>query len=103
MKDASENRPPTISPLKSSPTFRNEVDHSKIPGDDSEMADKNGRGGARAGAGRKRIVQEPERIGIDFERTDSEALRALARKRDTSVANLVRTAVAQYLRRSGVR
>ncbi len=46
------------------------------------------------------MVREPERIGVDFERADLQALRQLADKRDTSVAVLIRTAVAQYLRRS---
>ena len=84
-------------------TFRYAVDQSngiKHP-DDVEKTDR--RGGARPGAGRKRVVQDPDRIGIDFERPDLEALRELALARNTSVANLVRTAVAQYLRRSRAR
>jgi hypothetical protein len=68
--------------------------------DTDEMAVRNGHGGARPGAGRKRVVRDPERIGVDFERADLQALRQLADKRDTSVAVLIRTAVAQYLRRS---
>lgn len=59
-----------------------------------------GRGGARPGAGRKRVVKDPERIAVDLERPDLDALRALAEERSTSVANLVRRAVAQYLKRS---
>jgi len=64
-------------------------------------ARKSGRGGARPGAGRKRIVQDPERIAVDLERPDLNALRKLAADRGTSVANLIRRAVAQYLKRAG--
>jgi hypothetical protein len=46
------------------------------------------------------VVQEPERIAVDLEKPDLDALRGLAESRDTSVANLIRTAVAQYLRRA---
>lgn len=86
-----------------SPIFRNQVDYSNGVADHSVVAKKTGRGGARKGAGRKRLVQDPERIGVDFERTDLNALRDLAVARETSIANLIRTAVAQYLRRSGAR
>ena len=61
---------------------------------------KSGRGGARPGAGRKRIVQDPERIAVDLEKPDLDALRALAEERKTSVADLIRRAVTQLLRRS---
>ena len=60
-----------------------------------------GRGGARPGAGRKRIVQDPERIAVDLEKPDLDVLRDLAEDRGTSVADLIRKAVAQYLRRAG--
>ena len=60
-----------------------------------------GRGGARPGAGRKRVVQDPERIAVDLEKPELDRLRALADSRGTSVADLIRRAVAQYLRRSG--
>ncbi len=60
-----------------------------------------GRGGARPGAGRKRIVKEPERIAVDLEKPDLDDLRALAERRGTSVADLIRRAVGQYLRRAG--
>ena len=60
-----------------------------------------GRGGARPGAGRKRIVKHPERIAVDLERLDLDALRELAEERGTSVARLIRLAVSQYLKRSG--
>ena len=60
-----------------------------------------GRGGARPGAGRKRIVHQPERIAVDLEKPDLDALRDLAEERGTSVADLIRRAVGQFLRRSG--
>jgi hypothetical protein len=59
-----------------------------------------GRGGFRPGAGRPRVVQDPERIAIDLERPELEALRDLAAERETSVADLVRRAVSQFLRRA---
>ena len=62
---------------------------------------RRGPGGARPGAGRKRIVQDPERIAVDLEKPDLDALRSLARDRDTSVADLIRRAVTQLLRRAG--
>ena len=61
---------------------------------------KKGRGGARAGAGRKRVVQEPERIAVDLEKPDLDALRTMGKRRGTSVADLIRRAVSQYLRRA---
>ena len=64
------------------------------------MRGKKWRGGARKGAGRKRIVQDPERIAVDLEKPDLNAMRALAEQRGTSVADLIRRAVSQYLRRS---
>ena len=67
------------------------------------MRRRKGRGGARPGAGRKRIVQKPARIAVDFEEEQMEALRGLAKRRGMSIAALVRTAVAQYIRRSGRR
>ncbi len=60
-----------------------------------------GRGGARPGAGRKRIVLDPERIAVDLEKPDLDALRSLAVDRETSVADLIRRAVNQLLRRAG--
>ena len=60
-----------------------------------------GRGGARPGAGRKRIVQSPERIAVDLEKPDLDALRDLAEARETSVADLIRRAVSQFLGRTG--
>jgi hypothetical protein len=48
-------------------------------------------------------VNDPERLTVDFERADLNALRALADDRGTSVASLVRKAVEQFLRRAGAR
>jgi hypothetical protein len=59
-----------------------------------------GWGGARDRAGRKRIVQNPERIAVDLEKPDLDALRKIAAERGTSVADLVRRAVAQFLHRA---
>ena len=64
-------------------------------------AKKSGRGGARPGAGRKRIVQDPERIAVDLEKPQLDALRELADERGTSVADLIRRSVSQYLNRAG--
>ena len=63
-------------------------------------AKRKGPGGARPGAGRKRIVANPERIAVDLEKPDLDALRALAEERDTSVAALIRGAVTAYLKRT---
>ena len=63
---------------------------------DGQMAEK-----LRSKAGRPRMVEDPERIAVDLERPDLNALRALAESRETSVAELIRRAVAQYLRRAG--
>ncbi len=61
---------------------------------------RKGPGGFRPGAGRKRIVANPERIAVDLEKPDLDALRALAEDRGTSVAALIRRAVAAYLKRT---
>lgn len=61
---------------------------------------KAGHGGKREGAGRKRIVQDPERVAVDFERPDLAALRELAERRRTTIPMLIRQAVSQYLKRS---
>ena len=66
-------------------------------------ARKPGRGGARLGAGRPREVEDPVRLAVDFERIDVDALRAIAERRGVSVARLVRTAVAAYVRRQEAR
>ena len=49
------------------------------------------------------MVQEPERIAVDLEKTELDALRKLAADRETSVADLIRRAVSQFLRRAGRR
>ena len=59
-----------------------------------------GRGGFRPGAGRPRVIQEPERIAVDLEQPQLDALRELASERGTSVADLIRRAVSQYLKRA---
>ena len=58
-----------------------------------------GWGGARPGAGRKRIVQDPVRLAIDYERADLEALGEIAERRGVSVASLLRKAVQAYVKR----
>ena len=56
-------------------------------------------GGARPGAGRKRIVLDPVRLSIDHERPDVEALEAIAEAQEVSVAHLVRKAVQAFVKR----
>jgi hypothetical protein len=50
--------------------------------------------------GRPRVVKDPERIAVDLEKPDLDALRTLGKRRGTSVADLIRRAVSQYLRRT---
>ena len=83
---------------------RYSIDVSKIPRHTRLVVArkrKSGWGGVRPGAGRKRIVKEPKRFNVDFEEPDLDALRELAERRGTSAADLIRRAVAQYLRRAG--
>ena len=49
--------------------------------------------------GRPRLVENPHRLAVDFEADDVEALEDLANRRRVSVAQLLRDAVRQYLRR----
>lgn len=65
------------------------------------QASKGTRGGARKGAGRKRIVEDPRRLTLDFDGVDFARLEKLAEQRGESVASLIRLAVRQYLRRRG--
>ncbi len=62
-----------------------------------------GRGGARPGSGRPKLVQDPVKLAVEFERPDVEALRALAEKRGASLADLLRRALRQYLGRAAPR
>ncbi len=56
-------------------------------------------GGWRPGAGRKPTLRDPVSFTGDIERPDMDALEAIAEKRGTSVASLVRAAVAAYVKR----
>ncbi len=60
---------------------------------------KGKRGGKRPGAGRPSILKDPVRFIMSIERTEIEALEEIARKRDRSIASLVRSAVTAYVRR----
>ncbi len=60
---------------------------------------KSGPGGARRGAGRKRIYEDLIYRTIGFERATFEKLVRAAQKRGESVAAIVRRAVDTYLRR----
>ncbi len=57
------------------------------------------RGGARPGAGQKRIYEDLVYRTIGFERASFEKLVRAAKKRGESVAAIVRRAVDTYLRR----
>lgn len=82
---------------------RNSIDLSNAVPDNPDVAagKRSGWGGSRPGAGRPRVVQEPERITVDFEKRDMEALRKLAESRGTSVADLIRRAMSRFLRERG--
>ena len=60
---------------------------------------KSGPGGARPGAGRKRIYEDLIYRTIGFERATFEKLLRAAKKRGESVAAIARRAVDTYLRR----
>ena len=60
---------------------------------------KSGPGGARPGAGRKRVYEDLIYRTIGFESTTFEKLVRAAQKRGESVAAIVRRAVDTYLRR----
>ena len=65
-----------------------------------ESGDKAGWGGARPGSGRPRVVRDPERMVVDFEKADLDVLREVAGRRGTSLTELIRRAVSQYARRA---
>jgi hypothetical protein len=60
---------------------------------------KGKRGGKRPGAGRPSTLKDPVRFLVTFERAEIDALEAIARERDQSIASLVRSSVTAYLRR----
>jgi hypothetical protein len=60
---------------------------------------KGKRGGKRPGAGRPPTLNDPVRFLMTFERAEIDALEAIAKERDQSIASLVRSAVTAYLRR----
>ena len=60
---------------------------------------KGKRGGKRPGAGRPPTLNDPVRFILTIERTEIDALEAIAQERDQSIASLVRSAVKAYLRR----
>ena len=51
-------------------------------------------------AGRRRIVKDPVRLSVDYERDDFDALEAIATEKQTSVASIVRQAVRDYIVRT---
>ena len=51
-------------------------------------------------AGRRRIVKDPVRLSVDYERDDFDALETIATARQTSVASIVRQAVRDYIVRT---
>jgi hypothetical protein len=60
---------------------------------------KGKRGGKRPGAGRPPTLKDPVRFILSIERTEIDALEEIAREQDQSIASLVRSAVAAFLRR----
>ena len=70
--------------------------------DDSDVASRkvaSGWGGKRPGAGRKPVLKDPVTTTADLERADVDFLEAIASERGVTVASLVRTAVAAYVKR----
>ncbi len=59
-----------------------------------------GWGGAREGAGRKRVLKDRRRVGVDLEGPDFQRVKALAAKRGISISEVVREAVRAYLKRT---
>lgn len=77
------------------------IDYS-VPNIDTEPVaakKRSGPGGARPGAGRPRVVQDPVRLTVDYERADFEHLEAIAERRGVSVASVVREAVRTFVAR----
>jgi hypothetical protein len=60
---------------------------------------KDGRGGARPGAGRKPIVHDPVRLTFDLEARDYGVLKAFAKREGVSVAEALRRAIQGHLLR----
>jgi hypothetical protein len=60
---------------------------------------KGKRGGKRPGAGRPPTLKDPVRFILSIERTEIDALEAIAKERDQSIASLVRSAVTAFLQR----
>jgi len=60
-------------------------------------AKKGGRGGARPGSGRPRILEDPVSYRLDLERDDYDALRLMAQETGTSAQGIVRQAITAYL------
>ena len=56
-------------------------------------------GGWRPGGGRRPTLKDPVSFTGDIERADVDYLETIARKRNVSVASLVRNAVAAYVQR----
>ncbi len=56
-------------------------------------------GGARPGSGRPALFEERQGLTVQLERTDYDALGALADARGVSIGTVVREAVAAYLAR----
>ncbi len=52
---------------------------------------------ARTRGGRRRIVKDPVRFTVDYERRDFEAAEDLADERGVSVATVIREALRAYL------
>ena len=57
-------------------------------------------GGARPGSGRKPVLKNARRVGVDLEGPDFERVKALAAKRGVSISQVVRDAVRDYLKRA---
>jgi predicted DNA binding CopG/RHH family protein len=60
---------------------------------------KDGRGGAREGAGRPALHEESADLTVRFDKRHLDALAALASERGLSTASLIREAVARYVAR----